>query len=713
MKNKFKKTGFTLLESLVAVVIFSLAFGLALSGYVHTVKKVNSSEAQTRLNRDVQLAMAMLENDLLYSSLDYIVGYPKDAGSYTAISFPLLKRGNSNPSMDGDDKIVWEETVVYHVRPGTPYELVRTVFPTRDNSLTDAERQLQLDNVVSNGLDVAATSKVIFRNMMTWAITPNAGVYDAYFPTEKIETVSLGYARLSSGMNHFTFSALESNPLSSGNKIGIDKLYVSPSHLSREAEDQVASFGSYTKEEKTVTYGGRHQLVSDGSKFTLDMENDRWEETDFTGDYTFQLDGCNILYTNFDYVVRLNGMDDTWTAKTQTQDQNNTLPASWDCRPATPGNPRYMVRTLIDGSRSTMKGNECKFTFRASDAQALHIRSAWFGESASSNNPSMNYRPGAMDATTNQITFNYITSHNPEVVIPASTSIESEWLSHEFDPNKNYLISFEIAKTPLKAAPKFWRNHKDDGAGNLVFDDTVYTTYICTSGLYNVEANTWDDKFAYQEERYRDPAAFPVPNPLPDGMVTNPTQSNEFTAAGIESIFVSYPSSGSYISPICDRGTDYLSDVKSATVTAHYTINPPKTTGSIEYRSYDDEVEFFNPNNNADWAGLMPDKRYIQFKVTMISVPATPYGANLHSDTPLINDIGMGWDCREKIVEIGGVFTKGPEYGIVTVLVNGEPLKASLAIDLEIYEEIGAGKGQTSKITAGKKTSIVPRNSGL
>lgn len=697
MKTKFKKTGFTLIETIVAVLIFTLAMGMALTGYLFTIKKVNQGEASNRLNRDVQMAMNRLQNDLNYSSLDHIFYSGGGFGTNTAISFPLLKHGNSNPALDASNKIIWEETVIYHIRPGTPYELVRTVFPVRDNTLSDVQRKAQLASVIASGGAAGASSKVLLKNLESWSITPKAGQFDAYSPVEKRETVTLGYAPLTPGAHTFTFSATNKNPLSSSYKIGIDKLFVSASGLPREAEDQTGA--PTPKEKMSIAYGGRNQLAfnNPSSSFTLSIKNDSWEETDFTGDYSFKLDHCAIQYddTLNDSVVKLSGWDTTWSAKRQTQDQSNTIATPWDC-------PSYRIRTLIKGSdiggKSTLQGNELTVTFQASDTQDLHILEAWIGESAATNTATMDYA-FPLDFVTNRLTFDYNSPMDGEVLIPANSSVESQWLSHEFNPDKNYLVSFEVANTTNSAAPKFWRNHKDDGSGNKNFDNDTYTTYIHTGGVYAVTAQTWDPAHPIGN------ALTPSADPLPSGIIENPTQTNSFTVAGVESIFVSYPPKGTYTSPICDRNIQ--SDIPVDSVSENYTVNAHAGGTLLEYRSSNNKLDFFNPSWNG-WSKLLPEKRYMQFKVEMTSQPQSP-----HSESPLINDITLGWPGENKMTDISGVFTKGPEYGIIEVLVDGEPLNASLVVDLEIFEDLPVGKGQTSRITAGKKIEIRPRNSGL
>jgi hypothetical protein len=148
-----RKLGFTLVEVTASVTLFVLVMSLALGGYLFSMKNVNQGDVQNELDMDVQLAMERLKTDLRLSSLDAIFYFPAGTGPYKALSFPLAHDtdGDGLLEKDGDENLMWDETVIYHVRPTTPNQLVRTTFKPRDNTLTDAQRQAQLEHVVKYG----------------------------------------------------------------------------------------------------------------------------------------------------------------------------------------------------------------------------------------------------------------------------------------------------------------------------------------------------------------------------------------------------------------------------------------------------------------------------------------------------------------------------------------------------------------------------------
>ena len=65
------------------------------------------------------------------------------------------------------------------------------------------------------------------------------------------------------------------------------------------------------------------------------------------------------------------------------------------------------------------------------------------------------------------------------------------------------------------------------------------------------------------------------------------------------------------------------------------------------------------------------------------------------------------------MVNIQGMFSKGPNCGNFELSVDGKPLQSALLIDLEIYKETQAMNDQTRTITSAIKAEITPRNSGL
>jgi len=139
-----------LVEMSIAAAMLVTAVALAMSGLLHALQGFNQTDAQDNLDTDVQIAMERLKGDLRLSAVDKMSFYPEGVGPYTAISFPLAHPlpGELQVPTNGQGFIIWDQTVIYHVKTGTPYQLRMTVFDPRDNDLTAVERQDQLDSVV-------------------------------------------------------------------------------------------------------------------------------------------------------------------------------------------------------------------------------------------------------------------------------------------------------------------------------------------------------------------------------------------------------------------------------------------------------------------------------------------------------------------------------------------------------------------------------------
>lgn len=373
------ESGFTLAEISIATVILVMAVAMAMSGLVYVLRAAHESNVQTELDIDVQIAMERLKHDLRLTALDKIFYYPPGSGPYTAISFPMARDDDGDGAVEVDNvgKINWDQTYIYHVWPAKPNQLRLTIFDPRDNTLSDAQRQEQLNSVVqyghgSNTYNGAnARTHVIFENLFDWDINPRFSRYDGYAPTlTRDRGVILGSCIISNGFNTFEFRVVDKNSSSSGYKIGLDKLFMSPSYSPREAENQLpvhAQSGASATPEYMVggSWSGNYQLMfpatAVGHYFTLRLANDRWEETNFreTGSY---MENATILFdqtlTPYDFVLKVDtytnelGATNYWTNAmfiSQVIDTQITYPTyteiEWDAVCPPPTRVTLQVRT--------------------------------------------------------------------------------------------------------------------------------------------------------------------------------------------------------------------------------------------------------------------------------------------------------------------------------------------------------------------------------
>lgn len=693
IKNRTK--GFTLVEVSASVALLVVAMAMAISGYMFALKNVNQGDAQNELDIDVQLAMESLKKDLRLSSLHKMFYYPNGPGPYQAISFPKAYDSDGDgliekEIIDGEERIVWDETVIYHIFPGDPDKLIKTVFNPRDNSLSDPHRQQQLEDVVADGHGgntyngQNATSHVLFSNLVEWEINPKGGRYDAYSPIMTRDRSSLGFILLGPGSHDISFRTVGKNANSSGYHIGIDQLFMSGSASPREGEAQLpvkAQAGAKATEQymPVGSWKGNHHLyfpaTAENHSFTITLDNDRWEETNFNG-LGYNAEDTRVDFdlnlTPSDFVVRLNGMDKSWETASQTGDLEGDSP--------TGGNLRKMAVRILqkgseiadNGSWFTYNGLQCKVSFTASDTEAFKLTDVCIGESVSPSNTVMEYL-GTAAAPVRKITFNGVNGAE----IPAGQTATSDWIDLPIDRSKNYLVSFRIDDSETKDGPKQWFDY--------YATDPANPTPLTTMVLENAAAGIADDL---------------------SWSALGPYMTNR--VFGLESIEVNYPETGTYTSHIFDTHVaapiwgdiTWNADMPAGTALAFKvrTGDNPDLSDAPDWNSL---AAFFTPR-----AVAAPYKRYIQFQSLMKS------DSSGHL-TPRLKDVTIDWTGERKLVDISGIFTKGPSYGKFEVEVNNEPLRSALIIDLEIYKDIVTTKSKKRRISSSLKVEITPRNTKL
>jgi prepilin-type N-terminal cleavage/methylation domain-containing protein len=655
--NINQKHGFTLVEVMAAVVLLVMALALALAGYMFSLKNINQGDVQNELDMDVQLAMERLKVDLRLSSLDTMFYYPAGAGPYEAISFPMAQDddGDGIIEQDSDKKILWDETVIYHIRPTTPNQLVKTTFKPRDNSLSDAQRQAQLESVVSQGDGSStyngqnASSDVIFENLLNWEIYPQAGRFDAYSPVLTRKSSSLGYILLDPGPHKLTFGVIDKNARSNGYKIGIDQLFVSPSYSPREAEAQLpaaaqsgaAAAARYMPGDWKGNYQLEFPATAVGDSFTLSLDNDRWEETNF-GAVGYEARDTDFIFDKSlapsDFVVQLKGNDITWEAVEQTGDLNPFFATEMI---------NQTVRVHINGSELSTNGNwlvyngrKCKLTFAAGSG-SMKIKDIFIGEAASGE---------STDYTFSGSKFPAYFSGLSEPTINSGTPRTSDWIPLEINTTNSYLVEFTVTGYPLA-----WQNKRTS-----------------------------------------------IPDCLVDG---NPT--NKIFA--LSSVTASYPEDGEYTSQIFDTHLinpkyGYISwnaDIPSGTslLLKVRAGSQPDLSDASEW----DLVSASSVNPHSIGASY---NRYVQFQALFTTDTAA-------TATPKLKDVTIDWAGERQLVNVGGIFTKGPNYGMFEISVDGDPLRSALIVDLEIYKDVLVMNKESRRVTSFLKADVTPRNSGM
>lgn len=678
--------GFTLLEITISASLLVVTFALITGGFLHVLRAGRRAEVQNELDIDVQTAMERVKTDVRLTSLDKMFFYPPGAGPYTGMEFPMARDDDGDGAVDLDaaGNIIWDRTVVYHVWSGEPTQLRRTVFDPRDNNLTDVQRQEQINSVVAHGNGDStynganAVTETVFENLFRWSISPQGTTYDGYSATaERDQNVVLGSCVLSNGTHTFQFTVIGKNAASSGYRIGIDSLTVSPCYGTREAEAQLPATASYgATPVATYMSGGswsaNYQLQFPATAvnhyFRLSMENDRWEETNFQGVGGLHQDTVapfDTALTPYDFALQLNGLKTNWFANAQTGDTNGT-PSLIDRRCG------YAMRVLLRGNQMTAggwlpySGGRCRVNFRAGAdvSQKLKIDAAYIAECASSETNTMDAAAG----TVQQLRF----AGSAGITVSGGQSAWSDYVTLPVDRERSYLVTYLVGNGEGNGNPWKWQEYRAAAAAG---------TYMLPSAtLTDVQDATWTSKA---------------------GVVTTNA------VFGVQYLYTTYPTNGLYTSPVIDTQSDapQYSDMLWTSVT------PSGTALSLQVRSADNS----DMSDAVDWAAAQTlaapgaidpgDRRYLQFRAVL-----RPDGTGLL--TPKLKHVILRWPGEPRFVDIGATMTKGANYGIFEVKVDGVKLRHGVNIDLEIFRDIRGYAGQQQRITSALTAEVTPRNTG-
>ncbi len=696
MNHPRHNAGFSMIELIVAVLILAIVMGGAIAGWLYVLRGERMQSIQHELDMDVRKALERLKAELRLSSMDKIHFYPDGPGPYTAISFPLARDddGDGVIELDVYDHILWDQTVVYHVWQSTPHQLRRTVFDPRDLDLTTAQRQQQLADVVTAGGGAGAanganaTTTAIFENLFTWQIHGKGAVFDAYSPTlARALGVSLGSFLLSSGSHDFKFTVIDRNPASTGYKVGLDTLVMSPSGLEREGEAQTvaAQSGATASADYRAagSWSGNYHLLfpatAAGASFTLSMENDRWEETNFRAAGAKNEDTLVEFDTSLapkDFVMRLQPAGDTWYAMDQTLDYTG----GWTTNDTLQGSVvRVLVRgkTMMEGSAIKNNGPLNWIWFVASASRWLRITAAYIAEAADP----LSYTPDAVAGTEKQLYF----SGNPDVDIPPTYyalgmlgSGQSFWI----DKEKSYLVTFRVTQAYSGRCDSRYWTELHTGTGSNPPPPGCYIIPGTNGAVVgDVTAATWSTK-------------------------TNMVVDSRLYA--VNRLHLLAPSNGVFTSQTTDT---QLSAPAYQTMTWN-SIRPSGTAVDLKVRTADNEdmsdaAPWSNLTAMASGGSITPgNRRYVQFQALM---RASSDGWNV----PSLKDVTIRWTGEYRAADIGGKMTTGPDYGIYELMVDNKPLVKGVSIDLTIFEDLMTiGGGSSNRLTSSATVEVEPRNTG-
>ncbi len=688
-KNGHSMSGWTMTEMMVSVIILSIALSAAISGWLYVFRGEKMNAVQNELDIDVRKAMERIRADLRLSSIDKMYYYPAGVGPYTAISMPLARDDNGDGliELDGSGKIIWDQTVIYHVWAGTPNELRKTTFDPRNTNRTPAEMQSQINSVVAVGNGSAtfdsatATTVPIFKNLFNWEIYGKGAQYDGYRPLpNRDDDVLFGSALLTPGAHSLTFKVVGKNAASTGYKIGIDSIVMSPCGVPREAEAQTvsASVGATpVAEYMGGSWDGCYQMsfpaTLTGQYFTLSMENDRWEETNFRADGSV----CDDARVDFEtawspktYVARCVPPTTNWYAADQTLD------AGWNY---TSGGALSgaCVRVLLRGA-NMLEGNGIKNSglmhclwIYGGDSNPFHILGAYVAECASESN----YSPDAVGTGIELSGDRMIGSGGYAYMEPASPLyIERE---------KSYLVTFLVAPEDNKSDTRMWLQGPVNPSnptppGCYVIPGTEYPT------LADARAANWSSKTNVEVSSY---------------------------LYGVEHVHCLAASNGTWTSQIVDT---HLAAPTYTTLTwnedkpAGTSLKMKVRTGNAEDMS--DATPWSNVTAMTAGGAINPSsKRYVQVQALMWADSTLYY-------VPSLKDFTVKWNGETRVADIGGTIAQSRSNGVFEILLDGSNIiKRGVTIDLTIFKWVrGFTPGPTGSnvLTSTVSAEVEPRNTG-
>ncbi len=763
-RNTLRSSGFTIPEVLMAVAISAFLTATVIGMWYFAYKNWSVENVRTRMRANLEVAMERIKSDARLSSATYTSGYPDDAVTYEGLSLPLAQADeNGFFALDGEN-IYWDTSVLYHLYENDETgnkELRRTVFTNNHDIIMDsARREAQLASVVENGDGSAAENAANSvtddkflprsetersRQTIDFSVSPKALGFNGYSPDIKRTNVSFGCINLAPGYHDLTFEVIGKDEDSSGFAMGIDSLSITPSGSAREMEvcvnhndllDTVAGSdgGVSSKVGPDETWSGKNYFeFSSGavSDFvTFRMYYDLWRESNWRGVSQRE----NTILTGDDLYVKLpnflqdEGIETTWQADDQTG------VAQTDYNDAG-GNPyplnNITVRNVVSYGALTLEGDLVRVNFACHSPlpsppldptiNYLKITSAYIderdGTSGNEHNPVYNPAVPATNNTRVQLFFNVDANGviletgngniEPGGIIPLGESRYSNWAIYPItidpDNQKDYLVTFHIESSAAQAYVCYWPVATGTGS-YLHFDD--YAS---------------DDNWAVPVDRTG--ALFNPPDELPDP----PDEGDDCTSSRYTYVTASldvWSGEGSITSESYD--TELISPAYDGTI-RRTEFEPAGSSVVVQARSSDTD----DMQDASEW-GTIGNGRYAQFRANLSSTPywtcinhplftrtdADYKSGNMTCATcgewlspaancPWIDNVTISWPGTEKVCEISGYFVQKPNYGIISLSIDGQLLQKSLEFKINVSEDLADTTNEVS-LTA----EVQPRNTG-
>jgi len=665
--------GFTLVEVMVASAISVMVVAGATAGMINVLRAWRAASIRSELHMNLETSMERMRHDLRLSSvgIGLMAFYPASAAEYTAISFPLATPGSDGLlQRDAGGNIIWDTTVIYHIRPGTPDELIRSTFSPRNQAATPDQIYAQLVSVV-NSANLAAvqnaamagesvTSRTLFSNLVDLSFRPPDMSFDGYAPHyERARTVNWGSVVLNNGTHSLTFTVSGKNAASTGHKVGVDRFALSYSGSQREGEMVLpantrpvspyylasVSGGSMAAQDMSpygASWSGRSQLTytpnfsgagAAGSKLTFEVQNDLWCDANFDNppgviayNCSRQIDmSFTAVAPNIPDIVIAMDRGQSWGAENVTDGVAGSITVT-----------NINTVNVIHGGTNVpaaifFNGAFVRFQFSAGTNNNLHVRNVQVGERLAGDQ--------FVAGTVQSLTF----GGSAHVQISSGASAWTDWRRYGIDRDKSYLVRWERrdAGNSIPVGQTDARMWAGNAAHTLSYLDGVPDNRLIAMGAMEVRAPS---NAVYRSGVFDTRIASPVyknltwthVEPFPDGDIDIRVRS---------------------------ANSPDMSD-------AHLVSGMPEGWYKPGY---------YQGNTSNDLSPINGG-RYVQYEV-LFSV------AGDHTRLPVLRDVTITWEAPTGIVDLTVDLARGPDYGIITADVNGQSFIKGVEVEMEIFRQ--------------------------
>ena len=729
-----RRVGFTLVEVVVAVTILVLVTTGAITVFILGLKAYHEEAIKNELNLDLEIAMENIRKDLRLSSAclgGAMAFYPADSNVFTAVSFPmasvdddgLLARDTNTVAR----KITWDQTVIYHVKKGTPDQLLRTVFQ-RDPAVTPVPTPDQLYNqlvdVVVNYSTTNAQlpgetwrSRVIFNNLVDISFRPLPCYFDGYSTNVGREAAfNFGSIVIGPGDHWVELELVATNRDATDTWIGIDKLQLSPSQSDREGEfyamtnDYGAGFGYFTMSNAPGTvvqiddmthvlgynWSNGEQLTfkptKAGDRIGFNVYNDMWLDTDFDtyggGQY-----GTRAAVVSNEYVSATKGT--TWSPlQVGLSSATNYMlgAAGTNYGVAIVG---QTWQGLPSWSLIKYAGKRCRIQF-AGPSAAYVGKSLAIGDVRIWDDGFTNFMP---------VTFTDAAgTPNVVVAMPAGTPIEmqagaqpvwSDWIDWEIEVEKSYAITWGTAPDTNRSWMGYWPTSMSNTTWWGMGPDGTTTNIM---GLSAIEV-TYPTIAGFQSGIFDTGVTNPAYTTMKCRVIERNDSGGDYNDAGGKPIGELYIKVGSANDATMVVGADWLINHDAAFV---YNL------GTATFFDFDPPVA--TPNQDDYNISAMAPGRYVQYGVRFDSKADIPASASDYMYSAELHDVLIEWPAPTGAVDLTMSLARGPAYGgIYKAYVDGQELVKGLRVDLQIFNtSIPLGRDYTVK----GELHVIPLNTG-